>query len=74
MRVPCSPAEFRERIFETLFRVEHHRRGDAKERKGTGIGLYSSKPRITAHSGPMWCDLGAHGVGTRLALTLPGEG
>ena len=71
---PGVPAEFRERIFEKFFRVEHHRRVDAKERKGTGIGLYLCKHIITAHGGHIWCDAGEHGVGTRIALTLPGEG
>ena len=71
---PGVPAEFRERVFEKFFRVEHHRRVDAKERKGTGIGLYLCKHIITAHGGHIWCDAGAHGVGTRIAITLPGEG
>ena len=71
---PGIPAEFRERVFEKFFRVEHHRRVDAKERKGTGIGLYLCKHIITAHGGHIWCDAGAHGVGTCIAITLPGEG
>src|SRR5215471_6775400 len=70
---PGISAEFRERVFEKFFRVEHHRRVDAKERKGTGIGLYLCKHIITAHQGHIWCDAGANGVGTRLAITLPGE-
>jgi NtrC-family two-component system sensor histidine kinase KinB len=68
---PGVPAEFRERIFEKFFRVEHHRRVDAKERKGTGIGLHLCKHIITAHGGHIWCDAGDNGVGTRIALTLP---
>ena len=71
---PGVPVEFRERVFEKFFRVEHHRRVDAKERKGTGIGLYLCKHIITAHGGHIWCDTGDNGVGTRLAITLPGEG
>jgi NtrC-family two-component system sensor histidine kinase KinB len=70
---PGIPAEFRERVFEKFFRVEHHCRVDAKERKGTGIGLYLCKHIITAHGGHIWCDAGDNGVGTRLAITLPGE-
>jgi two-component system, NtrC family, sensor histidine kinase KinB len=70
---PGVPVEFRERVFEKFFRVEHHRRVDTKDRKGTGIGLYLCKYIITAHGGTIWCDAGEHGVGTRLALTLPGE-
>ena len=70
---PGVPAEFRERVFEKFFRVEHHRKVDTKERKGTGIGLYLCKHIITAHGGAIWCDAGEHGIGTCLALTLPGE-
>jgi two-component system, NtrC family, sensor histidine kinase KinB len=71
---PGIPAEFRERDFEKFFRVQHHRRVDAKERTGTGIGLYVCTHIITAHRGHIWCDSRVHDVGTRLALTLPGEG
>jgi NtrC-family two-component system sensor histidine kinase KinB len=70
---PGVPVEFRERVFEKFFRVEHHRQVDAKERKGTGIGLYLCKHIITAHGGHIWCDAGEHGVGTCIAITLPGE-
>jgi NtrC-family two-component system sensor histidine kinase KinB len=70
---PGVPAEFREHVFEKFFRVEHHRRVDTKDRKGTGIGLYLCKHIITAHGGTIWCDAGVNGVGTRLAITLPGE-
>jgi NtrC-family two-component system sensor histidine kinase KinB len=71
---PGVPAEFHERVFEKFFRVEHHRRVDAKDRKGTGIGLYLCKHIITAHGGTIWCDAGEHGVGTRIAIILPGVG
>jgi signal transduction histidine kinase len=47
---------------------------DAKERKGTGIGLYLCQHIITAHRGHIWCDAGDNGVGTRIAISLPGEG
>jgi NtrC-family two-component system sensor histidine kinase KinB len=68
---PGVPAEFRECVFEKFFRVEHHRRVDAKDRKGTGIGLYLCKHIITVHGGNIWCDAGENGAGTRIALTLP---
>jgi two-component system, NtrC family, sensor histidine kinase KinB len=71
---PGIPMQFRERVFEKFFRVERHRRVDTKERKGTGIGLYLCKHIITAHGGHIWCDVGDHGIGTRIAVTLPGEG
>jgi NtrC-family two-component system sensor histidine kinase KinB len=68
---PGIPVQFRERVFEKFFRVEHHRRVDAKDRKGTGVGLYLCKHIITAHGGNIWCDAGDNDVGTRIALTLP---
>jgi len=71
---PGIPVQFRERVFEKFFRVEHHRRVDAKDRKGTGVGLYLCKHIITAHGGNIWCDAGENGVGTRIAITLPSAG
>src|SRR5712691_3840005 len=71
---PGVPAGFRERVFEKFFRVEHHRRVDATERKGMGISLSVCTYIRTAHGGPLWCDAGAYGVGTRLAFTLSGAG
>jgi NtrC-family two-component system sensor histidine kinase KinB len=69
---PGIPVQFRERVFEKFFRVEHHRRVDAKERKGTGVGLYLCQHIVTAHGGHIRCDAGEHSVGTRIAITLPG--
>lgn len=69
---PGIPAEFRERVFEKFFRVEHHRQVDAKERTGTGVGLYLCKHSITAHGEHIWRDAGEDSVGTRIAITLPG--
>ena len=42
------PLEFRDRIFENFFRVEHHREGDAGVR-GSGIGLYIAREVVAAH-------------------------
>ena len=71
---PGIPVPLRERVFEKFFRVEHHCRVDAKERKGTGINLYLCKHIITAHGGHIWCNAGEHSVGTRIALALPSAG
>ena len=71
---PGVLAECRERIFEKFFRVEHHQEVDATERQDTDLVLYLCKHIIIAHGGHIWCDAGAHGIGTRIALTLPGEG
>jgi signal transduction histidine kinase len=37
---PGIPAAFREQLFETRFRVEHHRAGGSYSIRGAGIGLY----------------------------------
>jgi NtrC-family two-component system sensor histidine kinase KinB len=71
---PGAPAEFRERVFEKFFRVEHHRRVDAKDHTGTSIDLSPCPHISTTHGGTIWCDAGKHGVGTRLALPLPSAG
>jgi len=70
---PGIPTEFRERVFEKFFRVEHHRKAEGRELRGTGIGLYLCKHIIEAHGGNIWCDGGDNGVGTKIALTLPGD-
>jgi NtrC-family two-component system sensor histidine kinase KinB len=65
------PAEFRERIFEKFFRVEHQRPADSHAVRGTGIGLYLCREIVKAHGGSIRCDAGDGGVGTRVAITLP---
>jgi two-component system, NtrC family, sensor histidine kinase KinB len=64
------PAEYRERIFEKFFRVEHHGGSDEGVR-GSGIGLYLSRQIVEAHGGRIWCEAGEGGSGTVIALTLP---
>jgi NtrC-family two-component system sensor histidine kinase KinB len=66
---PGVPAEFRERIFEKFFRVEHHRKGDAGVR-GAGIGLYVAKGIVTAHGGSVRYEA-AEGGGARIVVALP---
>ena len=66
---PGVPAEFRERIFEKFFRVEHHREGDAGVR-GSGIGLYIAREVVEAHAGTLRYEERAGG-GARLVIRLP---
>jgi two-component system, NtrC family, sensor histidine kinase KinB len=68
---PGIPSEFRERVFEKFFRVEHYRPANGKEQRGTGIGLYLCKHIVEAHGGRIWCDAGDRGSGTRISLTVP---
>lgn len=68
---PGIPPEFRERVFEKFFRVEHHRPSRAEGVRGTGIGLYLCRQIIELHGGTIHCEPGAGGRGTRIAFTLP---
>jgi NtrC-family two-component system sensor histidine kinase KinB len=71
---PGVPAEFRERVFEKFFRVEHHRDGSHQAVRGTGIGLYLCREIIVAHGGTIHCEPGDGEVGTRVAFALPADG
>lgn len=68
---PGVPIEYRERIFEKFFRVEHHTGQRAEGVRGTGIGLYLCREIIRAHGGTISCESGDDGTGTRIAITLP---
>jgi len=68
---PGVPAEYRERIFEKFFRVEHHTNQRAEGVRGTGIGLYLCREIVRAHGGTISCEPGDDGTGTRIAITLP---
>jgi NtrC-family two-component system sensor histidine kinase KinB len=68
---PGVPVEYRERIFEKFFRVEHHLGHRAEGVRGTGIGLYLCREILQAHGGTITCEAGEGGVGTRFVITLP---
>jgi two-component system, NtrC family, sensor histidine kinase KinB len=68
---PGVPAEFRERVFEKFFRVEHHLGPDRNGVRGTGIGLYLCREVVKAHGGTIACEPGDGGLGTRIAISLP---
>jgi NtrC-family two-component system sensor histidine kinase KinB len=65
--------EFRERIFEKFFRVEHQTAGRKPGVHGAGIGLYLTRQIVEAHGGRVWCEPGEKGVGTRFAILLAAE-
>ena len=71
---PGIPAEFRERVFEKFFRVEHHLGPGGEGVRGTGIGLYLTREIIKAHGGTVACTSGDAGRGTRIAVLLDAEG
>ncbi len=68
---PGIPEEFRERVFEKFFRVEHHGHEDANGVRGTGIGLYLCREIVKAHGGSIVCEPGPGGVGTCVRIRLP---
>jgi NtrC-family two-component system sensor histidine kinase KinB len=70
---PGIPPQFRERVFEKFFRVEHQQPGGAEGVRGAGIGLYLCRQIIEAHGGTIRCEAGDGGCGTRVAIRLPGE-
>lgn len=68
---PGVPNEFRDRIFEKFFRVEHHLGNRGKTVRGTGIGLYLCRQIIHSHGGTITCEAGPDGCGTRIAISIP---
>jgi len=68
---PGIPEEFRQRVFEKFFRVEHHHLAREESPRGTGIGLYLCKEIVELHGGRIHCTAGQGGAGTRVSLWLP---
>ena len=68
---PGIPEEFRERIFEKFFRVEHHRDGPKEGTRGAGVGLYLCRQIVEAHGGTIRCEPAVSGKGTRIVFDLP---
>jgi len=68
---PGIPVELRERVFDKFFRAT--RDGDSNRNKplGTGMGLAIARGIVEAHSGRIWIESGAGGIGTRVVFTLP---
>jgi len=69
---PGVPPEYRERVFERFFRVEHVR-GSHLPSVGVGIGLYIARQVIEAHRGSIRCDASPLG-GARFRVTIPADG
>jgi NtrC-family two-component system sensor histidine kinase KinB len=67
------PPEFRSRVFEKFFRVEHHRAGGEEASRGSGIGLYLCKEIVELHGGTIRCEIPASARGTRVVFSLPAE-
>jgi two-component system, NtrC family, sensor histidine kinase KinB len=70
---PGIPIEYRERVFEKFFRLEHLRPHSSGGVQGVGIGLYLCRQIIALHGGTIACLPNGQGVGTRIVLELPSE-
>jgi NtrC-family two-component system sensor histidine kinase KinB len=70
---PGIRSEFRDRIFEKFFRVEHQIGGQKPGVGGAGIGLYLTRQIIEAHGGRVWCESGEGGIGSRFSISLRAE-
>ena len=70
---PGIPDEYRERVFEKYFRVEHQKDGNEPLHgpRGAGMGLYLCRQIVEAHGGQIRCAAGNAGKGTKITLTLP---
>jgi len=73
-RGPGVPEEFRERVFEKFFRVEHHRVSAMGQSRGTGIGLYFCRKILAAHGGSVCCLARPDGGGANFQVVLPAIG
>jgi NtrC-family two-component system sensor histidine kinase KinB len=63
---PGVPVEYRERVFERFFRVQHASDASA----GAGIGLYIARQVTEAHDGTIRCGDSALG-GASFVMTIP---
>ncbi|HLK90887.1 MAG TPA: ATP-binding protein [Polyangia bacterium] len=68
---PGVDPEFRERVFEKFFRVEHHHAAGEQGARGSGIGLYIAREIVRAHGGTISCLAGPEEKGARFIVTLP---
>jgi NtrC-family two-component system sensor histidine kinase KinB len=66
---PGIASEYRERVFDRFFRVEHAGAA-AVPAAGVGIGLYIARQVIEAHGGTIRCDESPLG-GARFVVTVP---
>ncbi|WP_291983213.1 ATP-binding protein [Luteitalea sp.] len=68
---PGIPREYRERVFEKFFRLEHQHLDDRRTARGAGIGLYMCRQIVELHGGRIRCTTGDGEIGTRITVQLP---
>jgi len=67
------PEEYRDRIFDKFFRVEHQKPKSIVAVQGAGFGLYLCRQIIEAHGGRITCTVGKNQSGTTIAFEIPAE-
>ena len=67
---PGIRGEYREKVFEKFFRVEHRNGAEKPSVGGAGIGLYLTRQIVAAHGGRVSCEPGDGGIGARFTITL----
>jgi NtrC-family two-component system sensor histidine kinase KinB len=71
---PGVPEEFRTRIFDKFFRVEHQLpRGD-RGLRGFGIGLHLARQIVERHGGRIECQARPRGTGAHMLIEFPRDG
>jgi K+-sensing histidine kinase KdpD len=68
---PGIPVELRERVFDKFFRAIRDGDSNRSQPSGTGMGLAIARGIVEAHSGRIWIESVAGGLGTRVVFTLP---
>jgi NtrC-family two-component system sensor histidine kinase KinB len=67
---PGVPPEFRERVFQKFFRLEHLQPQGEGGVQGVGIGLYLCRQIVALHGGQMRCEAATSGSGARFVIEL----
>jgi NtrC-family two-component system sensor histidine kinase KinB len=68
---PGIPPDFRSRVFDKFFRLEHHHADVRSGARGAGIGLYMCRQIVELHGGTIACEAGDGDSGTRITVTIP---
>jgi len=68
---PGIPVDLRERVFDKFFRAIRAADSGRSQPSGTGMGLAIARGIVEAHSGRIWIESCAGGLGTRAVFTLP---
>ena len=64
---PGIPIEEHQRVFERFAQVA----GEARKRRGFGLGLSYCRLAVEGHGGRIWVEEGVGGVGSRFVFTVP---